>query len=255
MEALEYSFMSSVCPLCGFIASNIGSLSEHAFIEHLQELNQNNSSHSRKARRVFGTTESNNYSSNQAAETASNHQQNAILSLPSSSSPNSSNSHSFTKKTEITNEKRMEIHKNHWEKDSFACHMCQQPFSSLKSFLSGRENCRCCGKLICNSCSRSYRMKLNAKAQRDPNKGHFEIVCKKCFESKVTNNQQMTPPQQRNHMQQFIKYREKHLKSSKIETNRLLVRLNKLIQLRLTNNNNSSNLSYQPLGEAQLSGR
>ncbi|KAF9436647.1 carboxypeptidase Y-deficient [Entomortierella beljakovae] len=111
----------------------------------------------------------------------------------------------------------------------------------------GRQNCRCCGKLFCDTHS-SYQAKLNARAKHDSN-GLWCRVCEGCFlRTRKEEDKLNAGGVHRSLTSDFLKTRKKCTEKKHLEVNRLENRIEKLAQIHLQNEPGqlSSPLSTSP---------
>ncbi|KAJ4364624.1 carboxypeptidase Y-deficient [Neocucurbitaria cava] len=142
-----------------------------------------------------------------------------------------------------------EVTRSHWQRlgyrDACSDPICARPITASQMALGGSQlavNCRQCGRLFCEEHT-MYQMKLSRQAKHDPVRGIWCRVCETCYKSRDGYNDHHGF--ERNHFDEFTKFRRKRIDREQMEVSRLEKRLTKLTQL-LAN--------PPPLEETQTSG-
>ncbi|ORX87073.1 hypothetical protein BCR32DRAFT_16335 [Anaeromyces robustus] len=133
--------------------------------------------------------------------------------------------------TTKTNEKPTQpvIDKSHWQKstndDKCSYPECEKPLG----IRNGKQNCYCCGKLFCDMHT-NFSMRLSESAKPDSNSPFWYKVCQSCYTSREGYNN--TEGQRRNLTNAFIEARKNNIEKLCLEENLLILRLEKLAQLK-----------------------
>lgn len=105
------------------------------------------------------------------------------------------------------------------------CKVCRRGLN----IRAGVVNCRHCGKLCCSNCTR-FEMKLNKRANHDPEAGIWSRVCEHCYMQRPGFSLPPQPGSDRDLTSQFTFQRSKHINQRQMESNRLEQRLMTLIE-------------------------
>ncbi|TGO90859.1 hypothetical protein BPOR_0048g00080 [Botrytis porri] len=120
------------------------------------------------------------------------------------------------------------ITRTHWQKSGFN-DICTEPICGKRlGAVNGSVNCRKCGLLFCEDHT-MYQIKLSRSAQHEPVRGLWCRVCETCFKSRegyYDHNGYF-----RDHTNDFMAMRRKHVDKAYLEISRLEKRLTKLTQL------------------------
>ncbi|KAM3081199.1 carboxypeptidase Y-deficient [Clarireedia jacksonii] len=120
------------------------------------------------------------------------------------------------------------ITRTHWQKSGFN-DMCTEPICGKRlGAVNGSVNCRKCGRLFCEDHT-MYQMKLSRSAQHEPVRGMWCRVCETCYKSREGYNDRNG--YLRDHTNDFMAIRRKHVDKAYLEISRLEKRLTKLTQL------------------------
>ncbi|ESZ91518.1 hypothetical protein SBOR_8089 [Sclerotinia borealis F-4128] len=120
------------------------------------------------------------------------------------------------------------ITRKHWQKSGFN-DTCTEPICGKKlGAVNGSVNCRKCGRLFCEDHT-MYQIKLSRSAQHEPVRGLWCRVCETCFKSREGYNDHNG--YLRDHTNDFMAMRRKHVDKAYLEISRLEKRLTKLTQL------------------------
>ncbi|KAI8601976.1 FYVE zinc finger-domain-containing protein [Dissophora ornata] len=122
------------------------------------------------------------------------------------------------------------VTKRHWVRESDR-DVCFQPNCDKGLGIRfGRQNCRCCGNLFCDTHS-SFQIKLNAQAKHDTN-GLWCRVCEGCFViAKKEEDGLSLGGISRSLTKDFLSTRIKSAEKKHLEVNRLEKRIEKLAQI------------------------
>ncbi|CAG8451484.1 6551_t:CDS:10 [Ambispora gerdemannii] len=123
------------------------------------------------------------------------------------------------------------VTKAHWQKESEHDCCSSAGCDKMLNLKHGRQNCRKCGKLFCDSHCQ-LQMRLNKQAQHDPVDGLWCRACEDCYQSR--EGYLDTRGVVRTHTAAFVKARHKGLEKAHLEGNRLEKRLEKLARLYAT---------------------
>ncbi|KAF9381936.1 carboxypeptidase Y-deficient [Mortierella sp. AD011] len=145
------------------------------------------------------------------------------------------------------------VTKRHWvrESDNDECYQfnCEKGLG----IRYGRQHCRCCGNMFCESHS-SFQIKLNAQAKHDSN-GLWCRVCEGCFvKARKEDDSQLAGGVYRSLTTDFKSIRLKSVEKKHLEVNRLEKRIEKLAQIHLQFEPGSSTSSQSPSPSSQSSG-
>ncbi|KAF7869893.1 hypothetical protein EAF04_004677 [Stromatinia cepivora] len=120
------------------------------------------------------------------------------------------------------------ITRTHWQKSGFN-DICTEPICGKRlGAVNGSVNCRKCGRLFCEDHT-MYQIKLSRSAQHEPVRGLWCRVCETCFKSREGYNDHNGFF--RDHTNDFMAMRRKHVDKAYLEISRLEKRLSKLTQL------------------------
>ncbi|APA13172.1 hypothetical protein sscle_10g079420 [Sclerotinia sclerotiorum 1980 UF-70] len=120
------------------------------------------------------------------------------------------------------------ITRTHWQKSGFN-DTCTEPICGKRlGAVNGSVNCRKCGRLFCEDHT-MYQIKLSRSAQHEPVRGLWCRVCETCFKSREGYNDHNGFL--RDHTNEFMAMRRKHVDKAYLEISRLEKRLSKLTQL------------------------
>ncbi|KAG4025429.1 hypothetical protein MFRU_058g00140 [Monilinia fructicola] len=120
------------------------------------------------------------------------------------------------------------ITRTHWQKSGFN-DICTEPICGKRlGAVNGNINCRKCGRLFCEDHT-MYQIKLSRSAQHEPVRGLWCRVCETCFKSREGYNDHNGYT--RDHTNDFMAMRRKHVDKAYLEISRLEKRLTKLTQL------------------------
>ncbi|EGF79391.1 hypothetical protein BATDEDRAFT_25704 [Batrachochytrium dendrobatidis JAM81] len=113
----------------------------------------------------------------------------------------------------------------HWQLSTVDDRCSYSRCSSTLGILSGKENCRKCGRLYCDLHSR-FQMKLASNASHDPVSGYWSRVCQLCYMSR--EGYMDVYGVSRNRTQGFLKVRGMRIDRALLEANKIEKRLEKI---------------------------
>lgn len=120
------------------------------------------------------------------------------------------------------------VSRTHWQRQGYN-DSCSDPACGKRlGSTNGSINCRKCGKLFCEEHT-MYQMKLSRSAQHEPVRGLWCRVCETCYKSREGYGDHRGV--ERDHTDEFLKIRRKHVDKEYLEVGRLEKRLTKLTQL------------------------
>ncbi|KAF9356287.1 carboxypeptidase Y-deficient [Mortierella sp. AD094] len=124
------------------------------------------------------------------------------------------------------------VTKRHWARESDKDECFQFNCDKGLGIRYGRQHCRCCGNMFCESHS-SFQIKLNAQAKHDSD-GLWCRVCEGCFiKARKEDDAQHAGGVHRSLTTDFTSIRLKSAEKKHLEVNRLEKRIEKLAQIHL----------------------